>query len=46
MLVEAMKADPDFGDMAGMAEGMLKALPEIINETTRLEIGLNLTAAE
>ena len=46
MLVEAMKADPDFGDMAGMAEGMLKALPEIINETTRLEIGLNLTAVE
>ncbi len=46
MLVEAMKADPDFGDMAGMAEGMLKTLPEIINETTRLEIGLNLTAAE
>lgn len=46
MLIEAMKADPDFGSMAGMAEGMLKGLPEIINETTRLEIGLNLTAAK
>lgn len=46
MLIEAMKADPGFGSMAGMAEGMLKGLPEIINETTRLEIGLNLTAAK
>lgn len=46
MLIEAMKADPDFESMAGMAEGMLKGLPEIINETTRLEIGLNLTAAK
>ena len=46
MLIEAMKADPDFGSMAGTAEGMLKGLPEIINETTRLEIGLNLTAAK
>lgn len=46
MLIEAMKADPDFVSMAGMAEGMLKGLPEIINETTRLEVGLNLTAAK
>lgn len=47
MLIEAMKADPDFGCIAaGVAEGMLKGLPEIINETTRLEIGLNLTAAK
>lgn len=45
MLIEAMKADPDFGSMAGMAE-MLKGLPEIINETTCLEVGLNLTAAK
>ena len=41
-----MKADPDFGSMAGKAEGMLMGLPVIINETTRLEIGLNLTAAK
>lgn len=46
MLIEAMKADPDFGSMAGVAEGMLKGLPEIINETTHLEVGLNLTAAK
>lgn len=46
MLIEAMKADPDFESMADMAEGMLKGLPEIINETTRLEVGLNLTAAK
>lgn len=45
-LIELMKSNPDFGSMAGMAEGMLKSLPEIINTTTKVEIGLNLTAAE
>jgi hypothetical protein len=25
-----MKKDPDFGEMAGLAEPMLKAFPEII----------------
>ena len=41
MLVELMKKDPDFGDMAGLAEPMLKAFPEIIESTTKVEIGLN-----
>lgn len=36
-----MKKDPDFGDMAGLAEPMLKAFPEIIESTTKVEIGLN-----
>lgn len=40
-LVELMKKDPDFGDMAGLAEPMLKAFPEIIESTTKVEIGLN-----
>ena len=35
------KKDPDFGDMAGLAEPMLKAFPEIIESTTKVEIGLN-----
>ena len=41
MLVELMKKDTDFGDMAGLAEPMLKAFPEIIESTTKVEIGLN-----
>ena len=43
-LIEMMKADPDFGSMAGMAEGLLKSLSEIINTTSRVEIGLKLNA--
>ena len=41
LLVELMKKDPDFGEMAGLAEPMLKAFPEIIESTTKVEIGLN-----
>ena len=41
MLVELMKKDPDFGEMAGLAEPTLKAFPEIIESTTKVEIGLN-----
>ena len=39
MLVELI--DPDFGEMAGLAEPTLKAFPEIIESTTKVEIGLN-----
>lgn len=41
MLVELMRKDPDFGEMAGLAEPTLKAFPEIIESTTKVEIGLN-----
>lgn len=41
MLVELMKKDPDFGEMAGLAKPTLKAFPEIIESTTKVEIGLN-----
>ena len=41
MLVELMKKDPNFGEMAGLAEPTLKAFPEIIESTTKVEIGLN-----
>lgn len=41
MLVELMKKDPDFSEMAGLAKPMLKAFPEIIESTTKVEIGLN-----
>lgn len=42
MVIEAMKSDPQFGGMAGMMVPTLK-LPEIIKNTTQLEIGLDLT---
>lgn len=41
MLVELMKKDLDFGEMAGLAKPTLKAFPEIIESTTKVEIGLN-----
>lgn len=43
MVIEAMKSDPRFGGMAGMMVPTLKLLPEIIKNTTQLEIGLDLT---
>lgn len=43
MVIEAMKSDPQFSDMAGMMVPTLKLLPEIIKNTTQLEIGLDLT---
>lgn len=43
MVIEAMKSDPQFGVMAGMMVPTLKLLPEIIKNTTQLEIGLDLT---
>lgn len=39
MVIEAMKSDPQFGGMVPT----LKLLPEIIKNTTQLEIGLDLT---
>lgn len=46
MLVELMKKDPDFSEMADLAEPMLKAFPEIIESTTKVEIGLTLLSKE
>ena len=43
MVIEAMKSDPQFGGRAGMMVPTLKLLPEIIKNTTQLEIGLDLT---
>ena len=43
MVIEAMKSDPQFGGMAGMMVPTLKLLPEIHQNTTQLEIGLDLT---
>ena len=38
MVIEAMKSDPQFGGMAGMMVPTLKLLPEIIKNTTQLEL--------
>lgn len=43
MVIEAMKKRSSFGGMAGMMVPTLKLLPEIIKNTTQLEIGLDLT---
>lgn len=45
-IIEAAKADPDMGSMAGMLELILKDLPEVINTTSVVEIGINLQKAE
>lgn len=42
-MVMKLKSDPQFGGMAGMMVPTLKLLPEIIKNTTQLEIGLDLT---
>lgn len=42
MVIEAMKSDPQFGGAWRMVP-TLKLLPEIIKNTTQLEIGLDLT---
>lgn len=46
LLVEAMKKDPEFGAVAGLAESMLKALPNVIEKTEKLEVGLNFTVSK
>lgn len=42
MIMEAMTKDPTFGEMAGMMTPVLKSVPEIIEKTSKIEIGLNL----
>lgn len=41
-IVEAASKDPDMAAMAAMLPGMLQSLPEIIDTTSRIEIGINL----
>lgn len=45
MLLELVANDPDMASMAGMLEGAIKSLPKALNNTTKLEIGLNFTKA-
>lgn len=45
-LVETVKADEGMKQYADMMEGILKALPEVINTTSEVELGINLTKAE
>ncbi|MDO4181184.1 MAG: DUF4925 domain-containing protein [Bacteroidales bacterium] len=46
LIIEAIASDPSFGSMSGMVVGALQSLPEVINTTTELEIGLNLVKAQ
>lgn len=41
-IVEAASKDPSMGSMAGMLPGILKALPEVIDKTSVIEVGINL----
>lgn len=41
MAMEAMSSDPTFGSMASMMEPVLRSLPEIIEKTTVIEVGIN-----
>jgi len=41
-IIEAAASNPDFGSMAPMLKVILKSVPEIVNGTTRIEIGINL----
>lgn len=41
MVMEAMSSDPVFGSMASMMEPVLRDLPEIIEKTTAIEVGIN-----
>ncbi len=41
-LVEEASKDPNMGMMAGMLPKILNALPDVIKETTKVEIGINL----
>lgn len=42
MIVEAAKQDPTMGSMADMLPDILKTLPEIVDTTSKVEIGINL----
>lgn len=46
VIVEEIAKDPTWGSMSGMVVGALQSLPEVINTTTKLEIGLNLVKAQ
>ncbi len=45
-IIELASSDPDFGGMAGMLGGALKSLPSVIEGTTKVEMGINLTKTE
>ena len=42
MIIEKASADPNMGSMASMLEPILTALPEIIDGTTNIEVGINM----
>ncbi len=42
-IVEEASKDPNMGIMAMMLPGILNAIPEIIDTTSKVEIGINLT---
>lgn len=41
-IIEEASKDPDMGSMAGMLPQIFASLPEIIDTTSKIEIGINL----
>ena len=46
MLLEEMAKDPTFGSMAPMMGGALRTMPQIIDNTTKIELGIHFLKAE
>lgn len=43
-IAETIASDPDMADMLPLIQGALQSLPDVINQTTTIEIGLAFTA--
>lgn len=46
VILEEIASDPTWGSMSEMVASALQSLPDVINETTKLEVGLNLVKAQ
>lgn len=45
-IINLASSDPDFGSMSGMLGGAIKSLPDVIEGTTKVELGINLVKTE
>lgn len=45
-IINLASSDPDFGSMSAMLGGAIKSLPDVIEGTTKVELGINLVKTE
>ena len=45
-IINLASSDPSFGSMSGMLGGAIKSLPDVIEGTTKVELGINLVKTE